>query len=100
MYVKVSDVFADHELDTSDPENPVLVIDGYELPTNKDLLITPQGEEINLDGLTVYFNVEDHESLTISGQAVRFIKMGTIDRTPRGKAAGVGRRVETMHPSR
>ena len=88
MYVKVSEAFADYELDTSDPANPVQVIDGYELPTNKDLLITPQGQEINLNGLTVYFEAEGYEALFMPAQAVRFMQNGKAGGTPRGKAVG------------
>jgi len=83
LYVKVEEAFDEYQLDdTTDPANPVLIVNGYQLPTNKDELITPDGTTLNLDGLTVYFENENDENvLYVPAQAVRFIKMGKV--TPR-----------------
>jgi alkaline phosphatase len=88
LYVKASEAFDDYELDMSDPANPLLVVDGYKLPTNKDVLITPNGSEYNMEGLTVYFEAEGHESLYVPAQAVRIIQKGKFFPRARGKARG------------
>jgi alkaline phosphatase len=76
LYIEAREAFDEYEMNMTDPHNPVLEVDGYRLPTNKDLLITPSGDTINLEGLVVYFSAEGHESLYVPEQAVEYIRSG------------------------
>jgi alkaline phosphatase len=71
LFVEVGKVFPDYNLDKSDTANPVLKINGIELPISKNLLIS-NGEIHELKGLVVYAPKTD--KAYIPSEAVRLIK--------------------------
>jgi alkaline phosphatase len=58
LYVDVSTVTSDYEIDNSDPENPVLLIGGAEIPISKDYMMY-KGKTIQLPGVTVHAPATD-----------------------------------------
>jgi alkaline phosphatase len=66
LYVELQN----YELDTTDPENPVVKVNGAELPVSKDYMIY-KGREIKLPGLTVYAPMT--EKVYISKKAIRIL---------------------------
>lgn len=55
IFVDVDEIFpGKYVLDKTDSKNPVLKIDGYKLPINKDIVIDSKGVEHKLDGIVIY----------------------------------------------
>jgi alkaline phosphatase len=71
LFVEAGDVFSDYDLDKSDSANPVLKIDSFELPINKNILMA--GDEVyELKGIVVYAPMT--EKVYIPMDAVRIIE--------------------------
>jgi alkaline phosphatase len=71
LFVDVAEVFPDYAVDSSDPENLVLKIDGCELPVSKDIL-QKDGRAKRLDGIVVHAPAID--KFFIPMDAVRMIR--------------------------
>ncbi|BBO86109.1 alkaline phosphatase [Desulfosarcina ovata] len=71
LYVEVSTVFDDYELDETDAENPVLIVKGAEMPISKDYMVY-NGKTIQMPGLTVYAPMTG--KVYISKQAVNMLR--------------------------
>lgn len=71
LFVEAGEVYPDYRLDKKDPENPVLKIKDFELPVNKNLLITDE-KTFELDGIVVHAPVT--EKVYIPRDAVRLIE--------------------------
>jgi alkaline phosphatase len=70
LFVDLSTVTSDFEIDKADPENPVLKVAGAELPISKDYMVK-NGRTIPLRGLTVY--APANEKVYISKMALRIL---------------------------
>ena len=73
LFAEAGEVFSDYNLDKSDSANPVLKIDSFELPINKNILIA--GDEVReLNGIVVYAPMT--EKVYIPMDAVQIMKSG------------------------
>jgi alkaline phosphatase len=72
LFVEVDEEYSpdEYNLDFSDPENPVLIIDDYELPISKNI-IQKEGWMKELNGIVVY--APETGDVFIPKQAVRII---------------------------
>jgi len=71
LFVEVGKVSPDYNLDKSDTANPVLKINSYELPINKNLLIADD-KTYELNGIVVYAPLTD--KVYIPMEAVNLLK--------------------------
>jgi len=58
LFIEAGEVYPDYNLDKSDTANPVLKINSFELPINKNLLIA-DGKAHELNGIVVYAPVTE-----------------------------------------
>jgi alkaline phosphatase len=71
LYVDLSEVTDDYEIDfETDPENPVLKMNGAEMPISKDFM-TYKGRTIKMPGLTVYAPAT--EKVYVSKKAIKIL---------------------------
>jgi len=71
LFIEVGEVYPDYSLDKSDTANPVLKINSFELPINKNLLIS-DGKTHELNGIVVYAPVTN--KVYIPKEAVNLIE--------------------------
>jgi len=71
LFVDVSDAFADYAVDNTDPQNPLLTVDGAELPVNRNI-IRKKGRVRTFSGIVVHAPAID--KFFIPTEAVRMIQ--------------------------
>lgn len=72
LYVDLSTVTDAYKIDETDPENPVLIIKGAQLPISKDYMIF-RGKTIQLPGITVL--APETGKVYASKKALRFLRL-------------------------
>lgn len=71
LYVDLSTVTNEYEIDETDPENPVLIIKSAKLPISKDYMIF-RGRTIQLPGVTVL--APETGKVYVSKEVLRFLR--------------------------
>ncbi len=72
LYVDLDSVTGDYQIDTTDADNPILLVAGAELPISKDYM-TKNGKTYRLPGLTVYAPLTD--KVYISQYAIKMLRL-------------------------